>query len=481
MKAKIWVLGYLILTAGMLTFVGIQTIKIDPFFHYHAPYTDTYYYELDNERSQNDGIVKHFRYDALITGTSMVENFKTSEMDKIFGTESIKVAYSGASYKIIDDNLEVALNANKGITTVVRGLDMQLFFTPSDYEKIDPDFKTPTYLYDNNIFNDVNYIFNRDVVFRRVYPMAVAHENSDFVPGITSFDDYADWMPYFPLGIDNAGSANDLNDCRIGEPVHLSNDDRAMIAENIYRNVTSLAEAYPNVTFYYFFTPYSALWWQPYVNDGTIYEQIEAEKYIIEQILQVDNIKLYSFNNRSDITTDINNYRDKIHYASWINSLMLRWMHDGEGLLTLDNYEEYIERELSFYSAYDYSRLSGQVDYENDYFAEALLNEEISGTIPVKYTEDLPQYSCNAEMKTIALTVDDISNYKYLVFYGVKKSEQEWPEITIYYKNGEKPSKITANYYDSDKESHQYLADVSKIHGAVTITLDAEYKEIVLY
>lgn len=59
-----------------LAIIGRRVIMVDPFFHYHKPDTATYFYSLDNERSQNDGIIKNFKYDAVITGTSLVENFR---------------------------------------------------------------------------------------------------------------------------------------------------------------------------------------------------------------------------------------------------------------------------------------------------------------------------------------------------------------------------------------------------------------------
>ena len=77
---------------------------------------------LNNERSQNNGISKHFNYDALITGTSMTENFKCSEMDSIFGTNSIKVPFSGGTYKEINDNVRVGLKNNSELRIVVWGL-----------------------------------------------------------------------------------------------------------------------------------------------------------------------------------------------------------------------------------------------------------------------------------------------------------------------------------------------------------------------
>ena len=68
---KKWLVTYflsVLLIAGMVMAV---VAYVDPFMHYHKPLTDVFYYNLNNERSQNDGITKHFDYDALITGSSM--------------------------------------------------------------------------------------------------------------------------------------------------------------------------------------------------------------------------------------------------------------------------------------------------------------------------------------------------------------------------------------------------------------------------
>ena len=482
MKAKLWIIGYLVLAAGALSIAGAWVVRVDPFFHYHKPLTEGYYYNLNNERSQNDGISKHFDYDALITGTSMTECFKTSELDAIFGTNSIKVPYSGGSYKEINDNLINALAHNPNLKMIIRGLDMDFFIQDKDYRRHDlGDF--PTYLYDQNIFNDVKYIFNRDVLFKRVYPMVLANDNEGFEPGITSFDDYSYWMANRVIFGLNKLCPDGIAVQDAGDPVHLTDEQSEMVLENIHQNVTSLAEQYPEVTFYYFFTPYSAAWWQNLVNSGKIYRQIEAEQLFIEEILKHDNIKLYSFNNLTDITTDLNNYKDIIHYGSWINSLMLQYMYDGKCLLTYDNYEEYLDDELSFYTSFDYRQLNNQVDYENDYFAEALLNTELNGVTPIKYAEGMPWYSYSAENAEHDLFIDDISNYKYLVFYGKEKSEQEWPTVYICNDEGERLTEITADNHDRDtgEGRHQYLVNVSRLEGSVTITLDGEYGDIVLY
>ena len=56
---------------------------VDPYFVYHSPLKELYY-ELDNDRYQNNGIAARFDYDAVITGTSLTENFKCSEFDSLY-------------------------------------------------------------------------------------------------------------------------------------------------------------------------------------------------------------------------------------------------------------------------------------------------------------------------------------------------------------------------------------------------------------
>lgn len=76
----------------ILVLTAVTVIIIDPYFHYHKPISFVSY-KLSNQRYINDGIVKHFNYDAVITGTSMTENFKSSQFDKLFNVNSVKVPF----------------------------------------------------------------------------------------------------------------------------------------------------------------------------------------------------------------------------------------------------------------------------------------------------------------------------------------------------------------------------------------------------
>ena len=85
------------------------------------------------------------------------------------------------------------------------------------------------------------------------------------------------------------------------------------------------------------------------------------------------NIKLYSFTNCTNITTNLNYYKDMTHYGEWVNSYMLKAMREGKCLLTKENYKEYLQEERFFYTTFDYNSLNEQKDYEDDSYAGVLL------------------------------------------------------------------------------------------------------------
>lgn len=107
-----WSVFTLLLTIAVLAIFASFTIYIDPLFHYHGP-LGQFEYPLNDERYQNDGITRNFEYNGIITGTSMAQNFKTSEAEALFGVPFIKVTFAGGSYKEINNNLKRGFSEKK--------------------------------------------------------------------------------------------------------------------------------------------------------------------------------------------------------------------------------------------------------------------------------------------------------------------------------------------------------------------------------
>lgn len=344
---KKWVCGTLAIVAAVTILLGGLTALIDPFFHYHAPLKG-FSYRIAEQRYQNDGILKHFPYNAIITGTSMTENFRTSEMDALFGVTSVKVPFSGATYKEVNDNLKRAVQANPDISLVLRSLDGYMLF--SDKNEMRTDAVYPEYLYDDSLLNDVSYLFNIEILLNhtvKVLQYTVAGKET------TSFDEYSSWGEQYEFGPDPL-----LKKYKIPEvtpdSVPLDGNTARTVQENLLQNVAAIAQENPQITFYCYFPPYSAVWWSVQKDSGTLERQIDAYKLATEVLLKCENIRLFSFVDSRDITVDLYNYMDREHHSAQINSRILEDMSAGRNILTWENYEAYWENARQFYRDFDY-------------------------------------------------------------------------------------------------------------------------------
>lgn len=365
MKAKKWLIACITLTLFILGIFSSVIAYVDPYFHYHKPHTDKFYYTLGEQRTQNDGIERHFDYDAMIAGTSMVNFYRTSEMDELFNTNSIKVPAAGAAMYEINNNIKAAIRNNPELKMVMRAIDPMMYFDEPERLRTDMgDY--PDYLYDDYYYNDVNYVFNREVMFKIVYQMVVEYLKNAREPGIESFDSYSNLYGLWEHGANVIYPDKDRDLSVRGEPVHISEEEIQRVMENVEKNVCAVARENPDIQFYCFFPPYCAAWWQKLNENGEIYKYLEAERLFIEQMLTCDNIKLFSMSTNTDITTDLNNYYDQIHSGPWLASLMLLWMKEDKYLITSENYEEYLSDMERIYTEFDYNSLLEQEDYEDD-------------------------------------------------------------------------------------------------------------------
>ena len=349
MTGKKYVIISLSLIAFILILFTLLVVIVDPYFHYHQP-LDGLTYTLNNERYQNDGIVKHFNYDAIITGTSMTENFKTSEFDQLFNVNSIKVSLSGAMFKEINELLITATKSNKNIKMILRCLDLYKLNVPKDKLAYESD-QYPTYLYDKNTINDIKYVLNKDIIVYSITNIinTIKHEKS------TSFDDYNTWYQYYQFSKDEVDSVYKRLEKSNKESI--TQDDYQTIKENIEQNVLSLIYENSDIEFYLFYPPYSIYYWDNENQLGTLEKQLDTIEYVTKLLVEYPNIHLYSFLDEYSIITNLNNYKDERHYSEKINTLILNKMNKNENILTKDNYQKKFKELRKFYLNFNYEEL----------------------------------------------------------------------------------------------------------------------------
>ncbi len=346
--AKRWFKKCSIFLLGIIAIIIVLYYIFDPYFHYHKPFSFVSY-RLYDERYTNDGISRHFDYDAIITGTSMAQNFKTSEMDELFGVQSVKETFSGSGFQETSDNLRRALERNENLKTVVWSLEYNGMIRDKGWTQYEG---YPMYLYDENPWNDVSYVFNKSVLYHGVLVnMAMT------VLGIpsTTMDDYSAWDK--ETGYDYIMSNYDRWEEKADMIEGLTEEERIMVTANIKENFVELVKEYPDTTFYIFYTPYSIYYWDFLNQEGMMQMQFDAEQIATELLLECPNVRLFNFYDQYVVITNTDNYRDKEHYSPEINTKILEWMASGVGLVTKENYLERLEIEKEYYLNYDYESI----------------------------------------------------------------------------------------------------------------------------
>ncbi|MCC8024013.1 MAG: hypothetical protein LIP16_01730 [Clostridium sp.] len=338
-------------TLALLAAFGAVTVVVDPFFHYHGPLKELAY-PIDSERYQNDGISRHFTYDAVLTGTSMTENFKSSLFDSLFEVRSIKIPFGGGYYKEVDEAVRRALAYNPDTRIVFRSLDKS--FLMYDKDAWNPTAPVAEYLTDNNPWNDVNYIWNKEVIFGNIRGVLNLTKSGGRT---TTFDEYMHWAPEREWGKEAVLKTYGRQSGNL-PAVEFTEEDRQRLAENLEQNVLATAKANPQVTFYCLIPPYSIGYWDSeLIAKGGLERELKALRMTAEMLLECDNIRLFAFDDKFDIICNLDNYMDVIHYSEEVGDQLLVWMAQGENLLTRENAEVYFNTITEFYTNYDYESI----------------------------------------------------------------------------------------------------------------------------
>ncbi len=347
-SARKWFIKCILTLFGALVFTALAVITVDPYFHYHKP-VSFLSHRLYEERYTNDGISRHFDFDAIITGTSMAQNFKPSEMDALFGTNAVKETFSGAGYQELAENLDRALSRNPGVNQVLWALDYNGLLRDYDWAQYE---EYPTYLYDDNPLNDVSYLFNKSIFYHGVLNninMTLSGASS------TTMDEYSSWER--ETGLEQILYSYDRESVQRRTDTEFGEKERELVTRTITENILRVVNRYPDTTFYIFYPPYSICYWDALNLKGTLSKQLQAEQTATELLLKCPNVKLYNFFDQYEVVCNPDYYCDDGHYSGEINSKILNWIHEDTGLVTPDNYLERLRQEREFYSSYDYESI----------------------------------------------------------------------------------------------------------------------------
>jgi hypothetical protein len=327
--------GLILLTAAALNFA------VDPLQLFGPARVLPGMYSPDS-RMQNAGLIRSQHFDTVFMGTSLAIHFRQSDIDRLLGVKSLKLAMTGSNSH--EQSFVLAAALARGANRVIWQVDDWIF---GDAPDIDHDIYLPADLYRRNVRGIAGYLLSgataREsawILARSIPPIGplVARLTTSlpFSFPLSRVDDINTLRP----DIDVAEAYNAVTAraafAYITDPVRnrylAEGYDYDAMVRNFERDVVSLIKGHPEVQFDIYFPPYSILQWVAMrdVSPATLKIVYDLTAYVAQRLTQLPNARLYDFRAVKDITHDLDNYGDVIHHSPAVDLKVLSWLAAGD-------------------------------------------------------------------------------------------------------------------------------------------------------
>jgi hypothetical protein len=327
--------GFIIVAAAALNFT------VDPLQLFRPARFFPAMYSLDS-RMQDAGLIRSQDFDTVFMGTSLAIHFRQSDIDRLLGVRSVKLAMTGSNSR--EQSFVLAAAIERHPRRVIWQVDDWIF---RDAPEIDQDIYLPADLYRRNTKGIASYLFSgamaREslwILARSIPPLepVIARLTTGvlFKFPIARVDDINALRSDF----DVSGSYNAKKALaaftRITDPVRsrylAEGYDYEAMVRIFERDAISLIAKNPDVKFDIYFPPYSILQFVAMrdASPATLNIVYDFSAYAHRRLMQFPNVSLHDFRAAKDITHDLNNYADVIHHSPAIDLKVLSLLADGK-------------------------------------------------------------------------------------------------------------------------------------------------------
>lgn len=341
-----WLAGFLALVLTGLLGAGALVVYVDPFFQYHKPLS-WFPYLVDNQVNQNPGLAKHMDYEAALLGSSMTASFNTDWFEEKLGVRTQKLSYNGSYPRDLANVMELIFRAKKDqVKALYVAVDQATFSA----DVAETKFPVTDYLYDENLLNDVQYLFNKDVILDYILrPLADPKDKSDWAELYKPWwtDEYytkANVLMYYEPAAEKAEAMEE-------------NYFVEAVEQNLRQNLIPYIEAHPETEFVFFYPPYSILFWNDVTRQKELDAVIRRLSYMTERLLSYENVRIFNFLGKEEIICNLNNYADFMHYHKDTCRYITDCFATGENELTTENYRASFAQLRELAEQYDYQAI----------------------------------------------------------------------------------------------------------------------------
>lgn len=346
MKYKFFNLIVLFTTFLSLLIIALFNFYYDPFYYYHKPYTNVKAVSY-GAINQNLNIARNFEYDSVLVGTSMSENFRKSWFDQKYGLNLSKLSFAGSFTSDMEKLFNNVYKSKNDVKKVFWCIDLNTLSAKENYS----NYNFNNYQISNNFIDDFEYLLNKEILLN--YSMKTRT--------LSKLDSYH-------YDEENLYVWDDVS--IFGKDITLKNYQRPEIyqgisktqdqIDNYYKNIEiikKIIKEYPTTDFYFIFTPYSILYWDSSIRKGTYQGDIKILELAVEELQNYENVKVFNFLDAYDIITNLDNYKDYIHYKKEVNKFMFDNLEKEDYLVKRNNMEKSIKSFNAYILNYDYDSI----------------------------------------------------------------------------------------------------------------------------
>lgn len=312
--AKRWAIFVLALCIAGLGLCAGAVYLVDPFEHYRESAILPLY---DQESYNNPGIARNYDYNAVILGTSMIEMSHPSVIDECFGVKSVKLPMRGSHTAQMGWQLGHVLDTHTLDLAILAVDAYSLMGPPDDMEEI------YEYLWNDDPWDDVHYLLNRDVLLVKI-PRMLKNIGQ---PLDAKRDDMYQWTDVVFSEQSVLDSFSFLEQREMTDPEYRL--ERS--TENLSRHIVTYVAAHPETAFKIYMPPYSVAYWYLMTREGLSEQQFRSRARVCELLLQYPNVEIYDFSCRLEWIENLDNYFDYSHHSGEISDAIMRAMAAQEG------------------------------------------------------------------------------------------------------------------------------------------------------
>jgi hypothetical protein len=328
-------LGSLVCVLG----AALLTYAVDP-LQLFRPSRLAFY--SDDTRMQNAGLIRSQSFDTVFMGTSLAIHFRQSDIDRVLGVRSLKLAMTGSNSRQQAFVLEQAIA--RGARRVIWEVDDFIFVDAAD---IEADPYLPVDLYRGTAKGIASYLFSAAMakeslfaLLRSIPPLrAPLTRAAPYLPVKFALADVDD-IYALPRDFDVARDYNAKK--TLAAFAYITNPVRSHFLGEGYgfdamvghfeQDAVGLITRHPDVTFDIYFPPYSILQFVAMrdASPETLKIVTDLTAVIAQRLTQLANVRLHDFRGIKQVTHDLNNYGDVIHHSPVVDAMVLRWLASGE-------------------------------------------------------------------------------------------------------------------------------------------------------